>query len=85
MWMTKIKWSFFIVISKSGAGCVGFFTGMNVARAVFMGVTADKDVTRGTTHKEWMPWIYSYCRAHPTENLESAALELVKALSSKNP
>jgi hypothetical protein len=58
----------------------GFFTAMNN-----FGLTADRNVTKDTTHKEWMPWIHSYCRSHPTENLEGAAIELAKALSSKTP
>src|SRR5262249_8177863 len=60
----------------------GFFTEVNIIRSLNGGTP---DVTKGSTQKEWMPWIYSYCRAHPTENLESAASELGKALSSKTP
>jgi hypothetical protein len=60
----------------------GFFTAMNVARS-FSGLTPD--ATKSTEQKQWMPWIYSYCRAHPTENIEDVAIELVKAFSSKTP
>jgi hypothetical protein len=60
----------------------GFFTAMNYSRA-FSGLTPD--ATNHTTQKEWMPWIYSYCRAHPAENIEDVATELVKAFSSKTP
>ncbi len=59
----------------------GYFTAMNIARS-FRGLP---DVTSGTTQKEWMPWIFSYCRSHPTENIEGVADELAKALSSKTP
>jgi hypothetical protein len=58
----------------------GFFTAMNIA-----GLTPDRDLTKGTQEKEWMPWIYSYCRSHPKDNLVNAASELAKALSPKSP
>ena len=58
----------------------GFFTALNI-----FGVMKTGDVTKDTTPKEWMPWIYSYCRSHPKDNLVNAASELVKALSSKTP
>jgi hypothetical protein len=54
----------------------GFFTGMN-----FFDLTQDGDVAKHTTEKEWMPWIYSYCRSHPTDTLPNAAYQLGKALS----
>jgi len=54
----------------------GFFTGANL-----FDLTTDGDVAKHTTEKEWMPWIYSYCRSHPTENLLDAAFQLGKALS----
>ena len=57
----------------------GFFTEVNIIRSLNGGTP---DVTKGTTQKEWLPWIYSYCRAHPSENLENAAEQLGKALSS---
>jgi hypothetical protein len=60
----------------------GYFTAMNVARS-FNGLTPD--ATNGTTQEEWMPWIFSYCRSHPTENLEGVADELVQAFSPKTP
>src|SRR5262245_33475698 len=40
----------------------GYFTAMNTARAI-NGLTPD--ATKSTEQKEWMPWIYSYCRTHP--------------------
>jgi len=58
----------------------GFFTAMNA-----FGLVADRNVTKGTKEKEWMPWIYSYCRSNPKDNVANAALELAKALSSKTP
>jgi hypothetical protein len=58
----------------------GFFTAINL-----FGVMSDRDVTKNSKEKEWMPWIYSYCRSHPRGNVVQAALELAKALSSKNP
>ena len=56
----------------------GYFSAMNYFRAL-NGLTPD--VTKKTDHQEWMPWIYSYCRSHPTENLEDVAQELAKAFS----
>jgi hypothetical protein len=52
----------------------GFFT----ARNAYTG----GDTAKETTEKEWMPWIYSYCRSHPTNNLLDAAVELSNTLSS---
>ncbi len=57
----------------------GFFTALNE-----FGVMSTGDVTKGTHEKEWMPWIYSYCRSHPKDNVVNAASELVKALSGSN-
>lgn len=57
----------------------GFFTAINLF------VMSDSEVTKNTTEKEWMPWIYSYCRSHPKDNVVQAALELAQALSSKTP
>jgi hypothetical protein len=59
----------------------GYFTAINNVRSL-NGLTSD--VTKGTEQKDWMPWIYSYCRAHPTENIEDVAQELVKAVSGSS-
>ena len=60
----------------------GFFTAMN---AFAFGLTPPRDVTKDIKDKDWMAWIYSYCRSHPKDNLVNAALELAKTLSSKTP
>ena len=57
----------------------GFFTGMN-----FFDLSQDGDVAKLTTEKEWMPWIYSYCRSHPTDTLPNAAYQLGQALSGSS-
>jgi hypothetical protein len=54
----------------------GFFTGMN-----FFDLSQNGDVAKLTTESEWMPWIYSYCRSHPTDTLPNAAYQLGQALS----
>jgi hypothetical protein len=59
----------------------GYFTAMNTARA-FNGLTPD--ATNHTTQKEWMPWIFSYCRSHPTDTIEDVTHELVKAFSGSS-
>src|SRR5215467_5367047 len=35
--------------------------------------------TKGANMYPIMPWIFSYCRAHPSKNLEDAAFELLNA------
>jgi len=52
----------------------GFFTAVNIT------VQPDGDVTKGTRPYQMMAWTFSYCRAHPSENLVDAALELLNAL-----
>lgn len=59
----------------------GYFTALNLVRS-FNGLTPD--ATKSTEQKEWMPWIYSYCRSHPTDNLEDVATELVKSFSASS-
>jgi len=56
-----------------------FFTAMNAFAPI-----ADRNVTNGSQEKEWMPWIYGYCRSHPQDTIVNAALELAKALSGSN-
>jgi hypothetical protein len=58
----------------------GFFTARNV-----FDLAAGGDTAKGTTEKERMPWIYSYCRSHPTKTLFDAAVELSNTLSSTLP
>ena len=57
----------------------GFFTAMNAFAPI-----ADRDVTKDIKDKDWMPWIYSYCRSHPKDNLVKVALGLAKALSGSS-
>ena len=52
----------------------GFFTAVNITQQT------DGDVTKETTTPQMMAWTFSYCRAHPSENLVDAALELLNAL-----
>jgi hypothetical protein len=52
----------------------GFFTAVNITQQT------DGDVTKETTTPHTMAWTFSYCRAHPSENLVQAALELLNAL-----
>jgi hypothetical protein len=54
----------------------GFFTGMN-----FFDLSQNGDVAKLTTENDWMPWIYSYCRSHPTDTLPNAAYQLGQAIS----
>jgi hypothetical protein len=56
----------------------GYFTGRNQ-----FDERTDGDVTKDTREKEWMPWIFSYCRSHPTEILLQAAIELTKAIAQR--
>jgi hypothetical protein len=55
----------------------GFFSARNLYYP-----PAGGDTTKGTTHNEWFPWIYSYCRSHPNNDLLDAATELSKTLSN---
>jgi hypothetical protein len=52
----------------------GFFTAVNIT------MQPDGDVTKGTTPYQMTAWTFSYCRAHPSQNLLDAALELLNAL-----
>jgi len=52
----------------------GFFTAVNLNEQT------DGDVTKGTKPYQMMAWTFSYCRAHPSENLLGAARELLNAL-----
>ena len=52
----------------------GFFTAVNITQQT------DGDVTKETTTPQMMAWTFSYCRAHPSENLMDAAFELLNAL-----
>jgi hypothetical protein len=49
------------------------------------GVAPPRDLTKDIKDKDWMAWIYSYCRSHPTDNIVNAALELAKTVSPKTP
>ena len=52
----------------------GFFTAVNLDEQT------DGDVTKETRPYQMMAWTFSYCRAHPSETLMGAALELLNAL-----
>jgi len=52
----------------------GFFTAWNI------NPTSDGDVTKQTNPYQWMAWIFSYCRAHPSGELLNAASELMNAM-----
>jgi len=60
----------------------GFFTAMN---AFAPGVAPPRDLTKDIKDRNWMTWIYSYCRSHQRDNIVDAALELAKSLSPKTP
>jgi hypothetical protein len=60
----------------------GWLRGFFSARNLFFR-PADGDTTKNTTEKEWMPWIYSYCRAHPTAGLAEAAEQLSQRLGER--
>ena len=52
----------------------GFFTAWN------FNPRSDGNVTKGATIYQIMAWIFSYCRAHPSDNLEGAAVEFMNAV-----
>jgi hypothetical protein len=57
----------------------GFFTAWNLNPA------SDGNVTKQTNPYQWMAWIFSYCRAHPSGDLLNAASELMNAMrTTKN-
>jgi hypothetical protein len=41
---------------------------------------SDGNVTKGTKTFQIMGWIFSYCRAHPSETLDLAAIEFMNAV-----
>jgi hypothetical protein len=52
----------------------GFFSAVNL-----LNKDTDGNVTKGATGYPLMLWVFSYCRAHPSDRLAEAALELLKA------
>ena len=52
----------------------GFFTAWNYSR------DTDGNVTKGASAYQMMTWIFSYCRAHPSEDLVDAAFEFMNAV-----
>jgi hypothetical protein len=56
----------------------GFFTAWN-----FYKPNADGNLTRGTRPYQWMTWIFSYCRTHPSGSLVDASMELADALAKE--
>jgi hypothetical protein len=53
----------------------GFFSAVN-----YFNKDTDGNVTKGLDYYRMMVWVFSYCRAHPSDRLAEAALELLKAL-----
>ncbi|WP_091685402.1 hypothetical protein [Methylocapsa palsarum] len=47
-------------------------------------VSTDGNLTKGTDTKDWMNWIFSYCRQHPTSEIFTAALDFSNNLKASN-
>jgi hypothetical protein len=54
----------------------GFFSAWN-----FYKPNADGNLTKETHPKQWMSWIFSYCREHPSGSLVDASMGLADALT----
>jgi hypothetical protein len=57
---------------------IGWLQGYFTARNNF-DLASDGSIAAGTKPLQWMSWIYSYCRSHPSGTLIEAANELAKA------
>jgi hypothetical protein len=53
----------------------GFFSAQNL-----FDLSIDSDFTQGTKSIDWMNWMFSYCREHPTNTLFDAGIGLSNAL-----
>jgi hypothetical protein len=49
----------------------GFITAENIINALSNG-----NIANGTTRRDWMIWIYSYCRSNPSQNIVESVLQL---------
>lgn len=56
----------------------GYFTAMNAYDSRTAG-----DLTMGTKGREWMVWIFNYCKSNPWAILPQASSELSKALLNR--
>ena len=57
-----------------GGWLSGWFSAWNASK------DTDGNVTKGGNVFQIMPWIFSYCRAHPSKNLQDAAFEFMNAM-----
>jgi hypothetical protein len=53
----------------------GFFSAQNL-----FDLSIDSDFTQGTRSIDWMNWMFSYCREHPTSTLFDAGIGLSNSL-----
>jgi len=56
----------------------GYFTAMNMYDSRTAG-----DITMGTKGREWMVWIFNYCKSNPWATLPQASSELSKVLLNR--
>src|SRR5262249_34179216 len=56
----------------------GYFTAMNMYDSRTAG-----DITMHTKPREWMVWIFNYCKSNPWATLPQAGYELSKVLLSR--
>jgi hypothetical protein len=56
----------------------GFFSAWNINPA------SDGNVTKGANSYQVIIWIFSYCRAHPSNNVVDAVFEFMKAVSKQS-
>jgi hypothetical protein len=56
----------------------GFFTAMNMYDSRTAG-----DITMHTKPREWMNWIFNYCKSNPWATLHEASSELSKVLLNR--
>jgi hypothetical protein len=56
----------------------GYFTAMNMYDSRTAG-----DITMGTKGREWMVWIFNYCKSNPWATLSDAGYELSKVLLNR--
>jgi hypothetical protein len=56
----------------------GYFTAMNMYDSRTGG-----DITMGTKGREWMVWMFNYCKSNPWATLSNASYELSKVLLNR--
>ena len=59
---------------------VGWLQGFFSARNLF-DLSIDGDFTQGTKSLDWMNWMFSYCREHPTSTLFDAGIGVSNVLT----